>query len=50
MTTLSDKWRVNTSEVPPIEMANALNALSKVVGIISDNAETVKFGDGGYKF
>lgn len=47
---LSNKWRVNTSEVPPIEMANALNALSKVVGIISDNAETVQFGDIGITF
>jgi len=40
---LSDSWRINTSQVKVIELANCLRALNKIIGSISNNPLNVAF-------
>lgn len=41
---LSDQWRIRKSTIPEIELNYVLRALTRVIGSISPNTETVKFG------
>jgi len=41
---LSNKWRLQKSNIPAIELANSLKALRKVIGMISPDSESITFG------
>ena len=40
---LSDSWRINTSQIQVIELANCLRALNKIIGTISNDTLGVSF-------
>lgn len=46
----SESWRIRTSEIPEIELAQSLTALRKCVGSISPNTEHITFGNGSANF
>ncbi len=44
---LSDSWRINTSKIQIIELANCIKALNKIVGTISNKTLSVAFNTSG---
>ncbi len=40
---LSDTWRVNRSQVPVVELAQAIRALAKLAGSVSSDVKAIKF-------
>lgn len=51
MITISSKsWRIRTSEIAEIELAQSLTALRKCIGGISPNTEDVRFGNGSANY
>jgi len=45
---LSHNWRINTSDIPAIELANALRGLAKVVGILDKDTKDVVFSTSSF--